>query len=737
MSGIAVVVLIATTVINFGFAALLLASMRRRPEHYWFCATLLSLAFWTFGIVMFLSIVTDYSSATLWVREYYIAAATIALSLLQFSFWFPRRVDLSLISRVGIWVGYAMMCATVLFKGGIIESISFDAPHSVTLRMIPYAIFAALFVIFCTAAITNLFRGEYYAREKHRKHLTIQMRLVLMGALVSFVGGGWFNLILPMFSNYEYVWVGPLCTLAFTTTVMFAVVRQGLFDVRQALMRSSGYVILFGGIAVVYTVIIYVMARLFYQDFFQSFVGMASVQLVLALVVALTVVPMKNWYDQIATRVFYPETYDNEYVVETLRAISQHEIQTRALVVKSLRALSIALEPRYATAFIFAPDGTISMFNGGMHNPTDHQEALQRTIVERHAVELPETGHVYDIDHLRRAAAYQLLASAQTGAFIRLEAGGEMVGMIFFGRKMKHRAYHDKDLKLFEAIKSELALAVQNTLRFREIEQFTETLEKRVQTATRELRTSNAKLTHLDEAKDEFISMASHQLRTPLTSVKGYIDMVLEGDAGKINAQQRKLLTEAFESSERMVHLINDFLNVSRLQTGKFMIEKRSIDLAHVVEQEVDALKVTAVTHNLRLNYSKPARFPMLSIDENKIRQVIMNFIDNAIYYSRPSTTIIVKLHIEDGDAIFEVMDTGIGVPKDAQAHLFTKFFRAVNARKQRPDGTGVGLFLAKKVVTAHHGQVIFRSVEGKGSTFGFRLPLARLRIEKSDDTDN
>lgn len=117
----------------------------------------------------------------------------------------------------------------------------------------------------------------------------------------------------------------------------------------------------------------------------------------------------------------------------------------------------------------------------------------------------------------------------------------------------------------------------------------------------------------------------------------------------------------------------------------------------------------------------------MLYLDEGKIRQVVMNFIDNAIYYSPEHSTIAVNLTIEDGNAVFTVEDSGIGVPKDQQAHLFTKFFRADNARRQRPDGTGVGLFLAKKIIVSHGGSIVFESVEGEGSTFGFRLPIKKL----------
>jgi signal transduction histidine kinase len=226
--------------------------------------------------------------------------------------------------------------------------------------------------------------------------------------------------------------------------------------------------------------------------------------------------------------------------------------------------------------------------------------------------------------------------------------------------------------------------------------------------------------------------MASHQLRTPLTSVKGYLSMVLEGDAGKITKMQRQLLREAFTSSERMVHLINDFLNVSRVQTGKFMIDRQDVDLGKVVKQEVKSLETVAESRDLRLKLEVPTQPVIVSLDEGKIRQVIMNFIDNALFYSKPNTDIKITLRLFPKEVRFEVADRGIGVPVHQQARLFSKFFRADNARTQRPDGTGVGLYLAKKVIDGHEGKLIFASKEGVGSTFGFSLPL-----KQADNTDD
>jgi signal transduction histidine kinase len=271
----------------------------------------------------------------------------------------------------------------------------------------------------------------------------------------------------------------------------------------------------------------------------------------------------------------------------------------------------------------------------------------------------------------------------------------------------------------------EIAVGLQNALHFYEIQQFNETLQTRVTRATSELKHTNRRLRELDSTKDDFISMASHQLRTPLTSVKGYLSMVLDGDVGSLNSSQEKLLGQAFRSSQQMVYLISDLLNLSRLNTGKFVIEPSEVDLSAIAQSEVEQLTETAKARGVTLVYEKPDSFPMLMLDETKIHQVIMNFIDNAIYYTRPGGTVTVSLHETPSAVEYTVQDNGIGVPKKVQHKLFAKFYRAENAQKARPDGTGLGLFMAKKVIVAQGGSIIFESEEGVGSTFGFRFGKA------------
>lgn len=370
--------------------------------------------------------------------------------------------------------------------------------------------------------------------------------------------------------------------------------------------------------------------------------------------------------------------------------------------------------------FVMCRDGAVKLHGGRQEkilSPLDARAAVEWIRQQRAFHELVG---VQAID----APLRQALERRGISVILPLAIKDELVGLMLLGESA-HRRRTRKDDKLLRIVSGGIAVAIHNAHAMREIRELNDELKQRVTCATSELARSNRQLQKLDSAKNDFISMASHQLRTPLTSIKGYLDMLLEGDFGPLTDAQRQVVSEAFSSSERMVQLINDFLSVSRLQTGKFIINLQPTRLDRLVKEEVMLLAVVATQRNIQLKTHVARGIPPIQADGEKLRQVIMNMIDNAIYYSRPDSTVHISLKIEQSAIVFLVEDTGIGVPKAEQAELFGKFFRATNARQRRPDGTGVGLFLARKVIAEHDGEIIFSSIEGKGSTFGFRLPLA------------
>jgi signal transduction histidine kinase len=216
-------------------------------------------------------------------------------------------------------------------------------------------------------------------------------------------------------------------------------------------------------------------------------------------------------------------------------------------------------------------------------------------------------------------------------------------------------------------------------------------------------------------------------MRTPLTSVRGLLSMLHDGDFGALKPAQQRAVDNALASSSHMVNLINDLLSISRIQTDKFELQMAPTNLGDILRIEIQQLKTFAMSHRVQLQINVDPDLPEITCDANKIRQVMMNFIDNAVYYSPPNSTVQIDLYGTRGQIYFTVNDHGIGVPEAEQKSLFSRFFRASNARQARPDGTGIGLYVARKVIAAHHGTLIFYSQQNMGSEFGFRLRLNKL----------
>lgn len=532
------------------------------------------------------------------------------------------------------------------------------------------------------------------------------------------------NVIIPIIvDNWTLSRLGPVFSLIFVAAVAYAIIKHRLFDIRPIVARTIAYALLIITLgAGLFAVIFVVINRMMHEDL--SSVAVV-IYIVAALVVAFCLQPLKRVFDRFTNRFFYQDAYDSQELFNKFNQSLVGAVDVDTLLQVSTLLIASSLKSDFCVVGL-EETHSLRIRTVGTGNKTFAKEDL---VHGRHLLrnfkEFPVVVDYLSPDHHELKILLERNGIAVLVPLI--EHPDQELGYLILGAKKSGTPYTDQDIKVISTLSGELSIAMQNALRFEQIEQFNATLQEKIDDATRKLRRTNDKLRKLDETKDDFISMASHQLRTPLTSVKGYVSMVLDGDAGKITPLQRKLLTQSFISSQRMVYLISDLLNVSRLKTGKFLIEPVPTNLAEIIDEEVEQLLETAKGRNLTLHFNKPEHFPTLMLDETKIRQVLMNFIDNAVYYTPSGGHITINLVDRPKVIEFTVVDDGIGVPRHEQHHLFTKFFRAHNAKRARPDGTGLGLFMAKKVIIAQGGAVIFKSQEGRGSTFGFTFAKDRL----------
>jgi len=637
---------------------------------------------------------------------------------LIFTYFFPVKRKLNMAESVsialfGVATGLSTLSNNVVGKAVQLQGhegiITFTSGEWVWLYIFGFLV--AILLIFANLSF----------RAKTKDATRLQANLVLYAFVFTALAGLLLNLIIPaFFDQWHTTTFGPLVVIVLVSTISYAIVKHGLFDIKLAAVRSAAYVLAILTLSAIYYLLAYFVSTALFQGQTTSAVSVSPINIALALVLAFLFQPIKNFFDRVTDNIFFRDRYNSDEFYTRLSEVLTLTTDLRTLLHRAAVEISTTLKADQAFFFV-QYDGVHRMAAGTVHHkdlPVHDVQDLNR-YVERHGTEVIVVRLLETDTHIKR-----MLLSHNIAILMPLVRHGQVLGYLALGEQ-KSSDYTNRDIRVLKTISDELVIAIQNALSVQEVKDTNAHLEQRINAATAELRTSNARLKRLDAAKDEFLSMASHQLRTPLTSVKGYLSMMLDGDVGKTTPMQRQVLEEAFSSSERMVHLIHDFLNVSRLQTGKFALEPQESDLTELVRQEVNSLVRVAKSRDMELKFiDKVGPLPM-TIDDTKIRQVVMNYIDNAIFYSHPKTTVKIELSVENNQVVLRVEDTGIGVPKHEQERLFTKFYRATNARRQRPDGTGVGLFLAQKVISAHGGEVLFESKASRGSIFGFRLPLA------------
>jgi signal transduction histidine kinase len=253
-----------------------------------------------------------------------------------------------------------------------------------------------------------------------------------------------------------------------------------------------------------------------------------------------------------------------------------------------------------------------------------------------------------------------------------------------------------------------------------------ETRHKEIASLTAiQLQKANHQLKELDKLKMDFFSMASHQLRTPLTVIKGYISLLMEGVYGGVEKNTSQVFDHLYENNERLIHLVDEFLSFNRLESGKLSYSFEQHDLTKITRDMVTSLRMKAQGKKISITFTKNgSASALVPVDKEKIQHVLYNFVDNAVKYTPHKGHVAVTLEPDAQGVTVRVRDTGIGFDEADHKHFFQKYFRGHNVERDRIAGTGLGLYVAATFIKAHHGRVwALSGGPGKGSEFGFFVP--------------
>jgi len=223
-------------------------------------------------------------------------------------------------------------------------------------------------------------------------------------------------------------------------------------------------------------------------------------------------------------------------------------------------------------------------------------------------------------------------------------------------------------------------------------------------------------------------------LRTPLSAVNWYTEMLLAGDAGKINKTQKQYLKEVYNSNKRMVELVNALLNVSRIDLGTFAIHPELCDIKKIADSVLSELTHAIEAKKMKIKKSYDKKLPKMNVDQKLIRIIFQNLLTNAIKYTPEGGKVFVSIEKQNDDALIKVSDTGYGIPKKDQPKIFEKLFRSDNIRSKETDGTGLGLYIIKSILEYSGGKISFESEENKGTTFFVTIPLSGMKAKEGNN---
>jgi len=683
----------------------------------------LSVAMWSYAYYFWPEAV-DKKTALLSFQLLHIGAIFIPVCYLHFVLvWLNLYKEKKRILKLGYLASFILCCFvfTPLFIKDMVPKFSFKYWGE---PGILYHFFLFIFFLYAFYAFYLLLKAYQKSLGTQRE----QIKYILIGTVIGYLGGAtnyplWYNISIPPIGN----WTATL----YLIIVAYAIVKYRLMDIRFVLGRGAVYTLS------LITIITLAFLLMFLSNQFLSTVSFNITGPLILIICILLFQPIFRFFEKFASKYFYYVFYSYQTVltdlgkrltqVLDLNKLSSFIVGTLMNTMKLDRTVILIREEgngdyRIQKNIGFKEENGISLVKDNFL--TVYLEKTQMPLVYEELSliirDTPRGREKERLETLRRN-----MKTIEAALCLPLLMKEKIIGMIVLGNKVSGDPYSEQDIELLTTLSNQASIALQNAKLFSGVRNFNLELERQVGKRTKELSDAYNELKKLDKAKSEFLSIASHQLRTPLTAIKGYISMIIEKTYGEPPEKMKTPLGNIYLSNERLIKLVNSLLDVSRIEAGRLETKFERLSLADVISSVIEELKNVAREKGLYLKLEKPTKLiPEILIDQQKARQIILNLIENAIRYTEKGG-VTIKLDVERSKIKIIVSDTGEGMTKEEISHLFESFSRGSAGARFWTEGAGLGLYVAKKFVEIHKGKIWAESLgKGKGSIFFVELPV-------------
>ncbi len=677
-----------------------------------------------------------------------------ASAMLVGYFWFLFVLNFSQIKRfivkpflkVVIFL-VSLALSLLAFTNLIISNINFNtgAIRFDDGRLWPiYAlVLVFLFIAGYAMLILNLFKAHGLIK--------MQILYIFLGASISSIIALVINLFFSNFLTIDQSRIGLYGTIVFIMCAFYAIIRYRFMDIRIAARKTFIYTV-----SAVFIYLIFYSVAWFYERYFGGIFATSSylLGLILAPLFAVVFIWLYKFIQKIANKYLFFSLYSNQETIARLSDELTNSIDLSKIVDSIVDSIKQAMQlDRAGILLIDQNDNAVKYKiakvigfneNNGISLVQDnfltrHLEKTQRVLV-RDEMQLLSR----DSNNAEERQGFDQLAEnmkhIEASLCLPMIISNKLIGMIVLGSKISNDAYTKEDLDLLTTLSKQAAIAVDNARLYKEVQDFNKTLKQKVDEQTKDIqqaydveKQAHEELKKLDQNKTEFMLVTQHHLRTPLSVNRGFLDLLNQGQFGKIPAKMQKVISELIESTQKEINVVNELLDVSSYQLGKQMIHlEPDTDMPALMDETLKDLIVEAENKGLYLKFEKQGVIPKIPCDRTKMKLALTNVIDDCVKYTKQGG-IVVTLKTQNDKLLIVIKDTGMGMTKDQIPNLFNQtFHRSEEAQKIFAVGKGLGLFLSGKIIDGHHGKIWVESEgEGKGSTFYIELPINNVNINK------
>lgn len=669
----------------------------------------LTIIFAAWTVANYFSLNSPTADATLfWIRAVMFITAPLGPTLYLFIKAFPNKELVINKTFLKILIGLTLFVQLIAFTPLIFSGVTISANQITPTPAPGIILFAFLFMGLPIAGIFEIYRKYRRSTGVERQ----QLKFLVFGISITFTLLIITNFIFVLlFKLSNFVIFGPMFSLIFVGVIFYTILKHRLLAIRLILARSVAYVFLIAVLASIYTIGIFFISR--YIFYGETPTQQRFTSALLALFIVLTFEPLKNAVQKATDRVFFRSKYNSDEIILELTTIIASNVKLKDLTQKTLHKLLNDLQIERGAFIIYRKQNKFTISADGYRKlPNFKKEAIDSIYRLKKMVMLDE-----EKDKNMRQLMHQLGVEI----VVPLSDREQSEGLLVLGSKKSGEMYTPQDVKILEIFGPVISIAIQNAKSYEEIRSFNKTLSERVAAATKELQESHEKLQTLDKQKDKFLGMASHELKTPITSIKAFSQVLYRKIDKKEHKEYASLLENINAQTDKVTKLINDLLNVSNIEEGKLVLNKEKFDADELIEKTISDIQFTTDTHTI----IKKGRIKTSAYgDADRLSQVVSNLLTNAIKYSPRANKVIVSVSENAMQALITVKDYGPGINKEDQQKIFDRFYRTKDHEEKNIAGFGLGLYIAAEIVKRHDGELQVASSKGKGSVFSFTIPL-------------